>query len=121
MIFDASYEDNISIYGTYSLENLDTYEKYFPEDIINHIKQNSDLKNLSGGEKQVIAMLRVLCSEKPILLLDEPFAAMNQVTIDCFMRHMGEMDRTVLIIAHNIDDYTDTFDENIWIKRKGTN
>ena len=121
MIFDASYEENISIYGTYSLKNLDTYEKYFPEDIINHIKQNSDLKNLSGGEKQVIAMLRVLCSEKPILLLDEPFAAMNQVTIDCFMRHMGEMDRTVLIIAHNIDDYADTFDENIWIKRKGTN
>ena len=66
-------------------------------------------------------MRRVLCSEKPRLLLDEPFAAMNQVTIDCFMRHMGEMDRTVLIIAHNIDDYAEAFDENIWIKRKGTN
>ncbi len=117
IIFDASYHDNISIYGTYDLKKIDQYEKYFPENVIKHIKQNSDMKNLSGGEKQVVAILRALCSEKPILLLDEPFAAMNQITIDCFMRHINEINRTVLMIAHNVDNYADVFDENIRIER----
>ena len=117
VIFDASYEDNISIYQTYNLDKIDIYEKYFPEKVINHIKQNSDIKNLSGGEKQVITILRALCSEKPILLLDEPFAAMNQITIDYFMQHLREINKTLLIIAHNIDNYADLFDENIILER----
>jgi ABC-type bacteriocin/lantibiotic exporter with double-glycine peptidase domain len=75
------------------------------------------MKNLSGGEKQVIAILRALCSEKPILLMNEPFAAMNQITIDTFMEHLDEIQKTVLIIAHNIDQYADVFDEQMWVKR----
>ena len=112
------YEDNISIYHSFDLGKLPKYENYFPKTVIEHIKQNLDIRNLSGGEKQVVAILRALCSEKQILLMDEPFAAMNQMTIDVFMGHMKEIHKTILIIAHNIDDYSGVFDEEILIERK---
>lgn len=117
VIFQSSYEDNVTIYGTYSRERLAEYETYFPQSIIHHIKNNTDPENLSGGEKQVIALLRALCSEKPVLLLDEPFAAMNQLTIESFMGKLQKIDRMLVIIAHNVDDYVEQFDETIVIKR----
>lgn len=117
ILFQASYEDNVTIYHTYDSKKLSEYETLFPQSIMDHIKSCPDLMNLSGGEKQVIAILRALCSEKPIILLDEPFAAMNQVTINSFMKHMNEIDRMMVIIAHNIDEYAARFDDRILIQR----
>lgn len=110
VIFDASYLDNITIFGTYGAEELEQYEALFPKDLINRIKNNFDNKNLSGGEKQVVALLRALCSRKPVLLLDEPFAAMNQAAVDAFIGKMDEIDRMVIIIAHNVDGHVERFD-----------
>ena len=72
---------------------------------------------MSGGEKQVIALLRALCSEKDMILLDEPFSAMNRVTIDEFMKHLAQIDKTLVIIAHNAENYSDQFDEQIIVRR----
>lgn len=117
VIFDASYEENVTVYHTYDSEKLKEYESFFPQNIIEHIKSSTDPHNLSGGEKQVIAMLRALCSEKKMILLDEPFAAMNQITIEEFMKHMRSIDRMMVIIAHNVEGYSDQFDEQIFIRR----
>ena len=73
---------------------------------------------MSGGEKQVVALLRALCSGKNMIFLDEPFAAMNQHTIDEFMKHMTQINRTLVIIAHNLEEYADQFDEQIRICRE---
>lgn len=117
ILFQSSYEDNVTIYHTYDSSKLSKYESIFPPEILNHIKGCPDLRNLSGGEKQVIAILRALCSEKPIILMDEPFAAMNQVTINSFMKHMNEVDRMMVIIAHNADEFASQFDDKILIQR----
>ncbi|MDY6323651.1 MAG: ABC transporter ATP-binding protein [Catonella sp.] len=117
VIFDASLLDNVTIYGTYSADKLAEYETYFPDSIIKHVKESTDPENLSGGEKQVIALLRALCSAKPVILLDEPFSAMNQVTIDTFMSRMKDIKRLMVIIAHNLDNYEGLFDEKFVIKR----
>lgn len=42
---------------------------------------------------------------------------MNQITIDEFMKHLTQIDRTLVIIAHNADGYADRFDEQIVIRR----
>lgn len=118
VIFDATYLENVTIFGTYGAGNLPYYEALFPIDLIKRIRENVDNKNLSGGEKQVVALIRALCSEKPVLLLDEPFAAMNQRAIEEFMKKMNELNRMILVIAHNIDDYKDRFDVVYEVIRK---
>lgn len=118
IIFDASYEDNITMYGTYKKDKLSYYESFFPISMINKIKENIERKNLSGGEKQVITILRALCSEKEVLLLDEPFAAMHKEVIDKFISNLNELDRLIIIIAHNIDEHMDKFSEVYTISSK---
>nr|WP_317379015.1 ABC transporter ATP-binding protein [uncultured Faecalimonas sp.] len=110
IIFNTDYENNISIFGTYKTTKLSFFESFFPQDIIEHIKKSDNIDLLSGGEKQVIMLLRALCSEKPILLLDEPFSAMNQTVINKFMNNMDKIDCMMIIIAHNVSDYIDKFD-----------
>lgn len=64
MIFNASYLENVTVYGAYDESNLSKYESYFPASVISHIKNSTNPQNMSGGEKQVVALLRALCSEK---------------------------------------------------------
>ena len=117
IIFKASYKDNLTIFNAYDDSNISLYESYFPNEVISNIKRNGELKNLSGGEKQVIGLIRALCSEKRIIIMDEPFSAMNQVMIDCFMKHMSEINRMIIIVAHNVDEYTELFDKKIHISQ----
>ena len=118
VIFNASYEDNVTIYGTYKKEKLPFYESFFPSEVVTHIKSNADLSNLSGGEKQVVSFIRALCSEKEVLMMDEPFSAMNKVTIDYFFKNFKQIRRMMLIVSHNTNDYKYLFDEVVNIERK---
>ncbi len=111
LIFEGSYLDNISVFGTYDCKNLNTYEQYFPSYLIEQIKSSTDLNSLSGGEKQILCLLRALCSEKNVLILDEPFSAMNNIVIECFMSHLKDINKLVIFVAHNMNQYTDVFDE----------
>lgn len=110
IVFKASYLDNVTLFGTYRKEKLTYYESFFPSELIHQIKQNIDSGELSGGEKQVIGLLRALCSEKQILLLDEPFSAMNNSVIAEFLIHMEQINSMIVIVAHNINDFQDRFD-----------
>ncbi len=117
VIFEGTYIENVTIYGTYGTENLANYELFFPKEVINNIKSNKTLESLSSGEKQVVALIRALCSEKEFILLDEPLAVMNQVTIKKFMETFVKLDRTVVMVAHNIDEYKDRFDLCYTVRR----
>ena len=118
VIFEASYYDNITMYGTYDDTDLAVYETYFPIELIQRIKENITKNNLSGGEKQVIGLLRALCSKKPVLLLDEPFSAMNKATIEKFLSNIHNLSCMFVVIAHNIDEYSEEFECVYNIHRK---
>lgn len=109
IILEAGYIENVTVYDAYSSKNLERYESYFPSHLIQKIKQRDDFQKLSGGEKQIIALLRALCSEKPILILDEPFSAMNSQTIEHFLTNLSDLDRTVIMVAHQLENYEHIF------------
>lgn len=65
-------------------------------------------KELSGGQQQRVGVARALAADPPVMLMDEPFGAIdpiNRETIqDEFMRIQRQVKKTVLFVSHDIDE-----------------
>jgi NitT/TauT family transport system ATP-binding protein len=63
---------------------------------------------LSGGMRQRVAFLRTLVSGKPVLLLDEPFGALDAITRsemqEWLAGALGADPRTVLLVTHDVEE-----------------
>ena len=63
---------------------------------------------LSGGQQQRIGIARALAADPPVMLMDEPFGALDPVIRDHlqneFLRIQKEMKKTILFVSHDIDE-----------------
>ncbi len=63
---------------------------------------------LSGGEAQRIGVARALAADPPMLLMDEPFGAVDPLTRDRlqgeFVRIQAELKKTVILVTHDLDE-----------------
>lgn len=63
---------------------------------------------LSGGMRQRVALMRTYATERPLLLLDEPFGALDALTRlkmqEFLLRRWDEDHRTVIFITHDVDE-----------------
>jgi ABC-type nitrate/sulfonate/bicarbonate transport system ATPase subunit len=75
---------------------------------------------LSGGMRQRAALMRALLYNKPLLLMDEPFSALDALTalqMRLFVKKtLDTFERTLFFITHNIDEALDTADEIFILK-----
>ena len=74
-VYATSYYDNVTMFGSYKHKRI--IEKLTGSDRYNSIYDSKNCNELSGGEKQIVLIARALLSDKEILVLDEPFSAMN--------------------------------------------
>jgi len=82
---------------------LDLLEKYGLKDFI-----NSYPRNLSGGMRQRVALIRTLATKPDILLMDEPFSALDfqsrtNISNDVY-RILKEQKKTLIIVTHDISE-----------------
>ncbi|MGH3786171.1 MAG: ABC transporter ATP-binding protein [Pseudonocardiaceae bacterium] len=63
---------------------------------------------LSGGQQQRVGVARALAADPPVLLMDEPFSAVDPVVRadlqDQLQRLQGELGKTILFVTHDIDE-----------------
>ena len=63
---------------------------------------------LSGGQQQRIGVIRALAAEAPLLLMDEPFGAVDPINREMIQNEFFEMQRalnkTVIMVSHDIDE-----------------
>jgi osmoprotectant transport system ATP-binding protein len=77
---------------------------------------------LSGGERQRVGLARALAANPPLMLMDEPFGAIDPIVRarlqDEFLRLQREVRKTVVFVTHDIDEAIKVGDR-IAILRKG--
>jgi osmoprotectant transport system ATP-binding protein len=65
-------------------------------------------RQLSGGEAQRVGVARALAADPPILLMDEPFGAVDPLTRERLQKLMrdlqGQLKKTVVFVTHDIDE-----------------
>lgn len=87
-------------------EILDRVDKALGQLKICHLRDR-ETYNLSGGEKQKVALSGVLAMEPSILLLDEPLASLDPVsakeTLDA-VRKLADQGMSVLMVEHRVED-----------------
>jgi len=65
-------------------------------------------KELSGGQLQRVGVARALSADPPVMLMDEPFGAIDPITRDRlqneFLRLQEEIKKTIVFVTHDIDE-----------------
>ena len=63
---------------------------------------------LSGGQQQRVGVARALAADPPVMLMDEPFSAVDPVVReqlqDEFLRLQEELGKTIIFVTHDIDE-----------------
>ncbi len=63
---------------------------------------------LSGGQQQRVGVARALAADPPVLLMDEPFSAVDPIVRaslqDELIRLQGELHKTVVLVTHDVEE-----------------
>lgn len=106
-IFPGTIKDNLLLGLKFSEKPLAIESKL--DEILKMIKLNKSLnenaENLSGGEKQRLALGRVILMEPEVFLLDEPSSALDEETanllIEKLVTYVKSTNKTLIMVTHS--------------------
>ena len=76
---------------------------------------------LSGGQRQRVGIARALMEDPPLLLMDEPFGALDSITSASlrkeFVRLNRKLQKTIVLVTHNLNEAFDMGDKVVLMKK----
>lgn len=116
LLDDFTVTDNLIHFLGYSKEFI--YSKLKEFDLYN-IKDNLT-KNISGGQKQKVVLLRTILENKPIIICDEPTGNINNEYSNFIINILKELskEKLVIVVSHQKDLYFNICDYALNIKNK---
>ncbi|WP_068985336.1 ABC transporter ATP-binding protein [Lysinibacillus xylanilyticus] len=125
-IFNDTIENNITLFQNYSKEKLDKAIRDAQlYDLIEQLPEqmqyicSEDGSNLSGGEKQRIAIARALLRDSPVIVLDEGTRALDNGTaskIEEILLHLN--DKLIIVVSHKLEEnFLNKFDQIICLHK----
>jgi ABC-type multidrug transport system fused ATPase/permease subunit len=94
-ISNVSKKDVVKLFNKYKLDS------FFKHDLDESVGKRGG--KLSGGQRQMIFLLRVLLSKNPIIILDEPNSSLDEISSKYVMSLLDDIldKRTVILITHD--------------------
>ena len=100
-MFDTSIKENILL----GKEESDKFKEIIEQ---LNIDLTKNINDLSGGEKQKIAIARLLVNPNPIILLDESFSSIDIASSKMILNSLSKLENTlVIIITHRKQELED--------------
>ena len=106
-IYRAGIVDNITVFHSYPMDGIDSVGKSIWPEFFEEIfsRKEKECQRFSGGEKQAVAFLRMAAKNAEVILLDEPFSAMDakmKSAVEHYLFTGKEFEgKTVLVITHD--------------------
>ncbi|MCI5775566.1 MAG: ATP-binding cassette domain-containing protein, partial [Aerococcus sp.] len=112
-LFTGTVFENIDFYRGYDRDTVEAMREsmHLKPEINKTIDLNS---GLSGGEKTLVAVSRVLMEVRDVMIFDEPTTGMNNELSEMITKKILDLPSTVIMISHISDDeFASQFDEVI--------
>ncbi|MFC4653243.1 ATP-binding cassette domain-containing protein [Lactococcus nasutitermitis] len=102
--FHDTYKNNVTIFGSYQEKVSDT-------------KSEVSATTLSGGEKQKMYLTRVTNQESPLVILDEPFSALDYYQFENELQKVLQLPATVIMTIHQKDEFLGKFNRILKLEK----
>ncbi len=109
-IYRTGLEENVTVFHSYTEQDVRRLAQSIPAKLVSGLADRDDenCQKWSGGEKQAVAFLRMLTENAEVVLLDEPFSAVDtraREALEKFLLTSEAMaEKTVLMVTHQTQE-----------------
>lgn len=105
-LFETSFLNNITVFDSYDHHSLaDQLLSRLHTVTQEKLQDYKKVNQLSGGEKQIVSILRMLVADKSIILLDESFANIDKKNTDLIKDFLYQLEHKIIIeVTHDLSE-----------------